>query len=372
MTTTPVAVADDTEPGADPVGAPAPAEAKSGRFAAGSSARYALILAAGYVISLVIFGVLVASKGADPISVYHTIVSSTLLNGDALQQVALRAVPIGLAALAVAVPARAGLINVGGEGQLIMGAVAATGVGVAVGPHVPGVLAWILTCAAGALAGGSWALIAGGLRTWLGASEAVTTLLLNFIANDIMLYLIYQAWKDPHGSGQPQSSPLVQTARLPKIFSSQLNIGVLIALAFVALTWFLLQRTGWGFQLRVVGGNSEAARRSGLKVSYLLLSSMAVGGALAGLGGALNLDGVETQLRPDITVTFGYVAFLASFLGRHRPIKVVGAAILFSAIALSGNGLQITDGLDGTIVDVLLALIVVVPLVVTKFRRRTA
>ena len=99
---------------------------------------------------------------------------------------------------------------------------------------------------------------------------------------------------------------------------------------------------------------------------------MAVGGALAGLGGALNLAGVETQLRPDLTASYGYVAFLASFLGRHQPIKVVAAAVLFSAIALSGNGLQITDGLDGAIVDVLLALIVAVPLVMAKYRRRSA
>lgn len=334
--------------------------------------RYALIITLGYLTSLVIFGVLVAVNGAGPISVYHTIISSTLLNGGALQQTALRAIPIGLAALAVAVPARAGLINVGGEGQLIVGAVAATGIGVTIGAQVPGALSWAAMCIAGALAGAAWAVLSGVLRTWLGASEAVTTLLLNFIANDVMLYLIYQAWKDPHGSGQPQSRPLAHAAQLPKLFDSQLNFGVLIALVAVATTWWLLQRTGWGFQLRVVGGNTEAARRAGLRVNVLLLSSMAVGGALAGLGGALNLAGVETQLRPDITVTFGYVAFLASFLGRHQPVKVLGAALLFSAVALSGNGLQITDGLDGTIVDILLALLVAVPLVVAKYRRRAA
>jgi general nucleoside transport system permease protein len=334
--------------------------------------RYGIIVTVGYAVSLVVFGILVAFKGAGPISVYHTIISSTLLNSGALQQTALRAVPIALAALAVTIPARAGLINVGGEGQLIIGAVAATGIGVAIGAHVPGVVSWIAMCAGGAVGGAIWAALAGILRTWLGANEAVTTLLLNFIANDIMLYLIYQVWKDPNGSGQPQSRPLADAATLPKMFGSQLNIGIVIALATAAGVWFLLTRTSWGFQLRVVGGNAEAARRSGLRVKALLLSSMAAGGALAGLGGALNLAGVETQLRPDITVTFGYVAFLASFLGRHHPLKVVGAAVLFSAVALSGNGLQIDNGLDGTIVDILLALIVAVPLVVAKHRRRSS
>jgi ABC-type uncharacterized transport system permease subunit len=355
-----------------PIASPPPAPKKEPWWQLGTSSRYVGAIVGGYVVSLAIFSVLVALKGAGPFSVYHTMVQSTLLNSNSLQQTVLRAIPIALAALAVAVPARAGLINVGGEGQLILGAVAATGIGVAIGAHVPGVVSWIAMCLGGAAAGAVWASISAVMRTWLGASEAVTTLLLNFIANDILLYLIYQSWKDPNGSGQPQSRPLPNHAQLPKLFGSQLNLGLLIALGAAVAIWYALQRTSWGFALRVVGGNREAARRSGLRVNALLISSMAVGGALAGLGGALNLAGVETILRPGTTATFGYVAFLASFLGRHQPVKVVAAAVLFSAIALSGNGLQISDGLDGAIVDVLLALIVAVPLVMAKYRRRSA
>jgi simple sugar transport system permease protein len=122
----------------------------------------------------------------------------------------------------------------------------------------------------------------------------------------------------------------------------------------------------------VVGGNPEAARRAGLPVKPLLVSSMVVGGALAGLGGALNLAGVETQLRPGTTITFGYIAFLASYLGRHNPGKVVVASVVFSAIALSGNGLQIADNLDGEIVNVLLGLIVLAPLILAKHGKRSA
>jgi general nucleoside transport system permease protein len=329
------------------------------------------LVSAAYIGSLVAFGLVVAAKGQNPLDVYHTMIKTTALNWGSIQQTLLRSIPISLAALAVAVPARAGLVNVGGEGQLIIGAVAATGIGVAVGPHAAGPLSWLAMGVAGALAGGAWAMLAGYLRTALGANEAVTTLLLNFVANDVMLYLIYQPWKDPHGSGQPQSRPLAAAAQLPRLFGSQLNLGLVVAIVVAALLWFLLQRTGWGFALRVVGGNREAARRAGLPVNRLLVSSMLVGGALAGLGGALNLAGVETQLRPDITVTFGYVAFLASFLGRHQPVKVVGAAVLFSAIALSGNGLQLDNGLDGAIVDVLLGLIVVAPLMLAKSRGRT-
>jgi simple sugar transport system permease protein len=322
--------------------------------------------AAGLLGSLVAFSAIVAILGAGPVSVYSTIVRSSILDNGAFSQTLLRAIPISLAALAVAVPARAGLVNVGGEGQLIIGAVAATGVGLAIDTHVPGVVSWVAMGLAGAVGGAIWAGIAGVLRAVLSANESVSTLLLNFIANDVMLYLIYQPWKDPHGSGQPESRPLAHKAVLPAIFGSQVNLGVIIAAVVALIIWQVLGRSSWGFSLRVAGGNARAAQRAGLPVRRLIVSSMMVGGALAGLGGALNFAGVETQLRPGITASFGYVAFLASYLARHHPLRVVLAAFVFSAIALAGNGLQLTEGLDGNIVDVLLALIVFGPLVVAR------
>jgi len=321
-----------------------------------------------YAACLAVFGLIVALRGFNPVNVVETMVRSTLLEPGALQQAALRAVPLVLAALAVSVPARAGLVNVGGEGQLIMGAVAATGIGVAVGAALPGPLSWLVMGVAAMAAGGIWAGIPGVLRTLLGANEAVTTLLMNFVANDIMLFLIYQSWKDPKSSGQPQSRPLDPDAQLPLLFGSQLNLAVPVAVMVAAGVWFLLRRTGWGFALRIVGGNQEAGRRGGLPVKSLMVSSMVVGGALAGLGGMLNLAGLEFQLRPDITLTFGYVAFLASWLGRHDPVKVVAAAVLFALIAVSGNGIQLTYGINGSIVDILLGLIVMAPLILTRGR----
>ena len=323
-----------------------------------------------YLGSLAVFALLVAVKGASPLGVFGTMIRSSIFEPGSLDQVLLRAVPVALAALAVTVPARAGLVNVGGEGQLIVGAVAAAGIGIALGARVPGPVCWLVMALGGAAAGAVWAGISGVLRTRFGANEAVTTLLLNFVANDIMLYLIYQPWKDPNGSGQPQSRPLAARAQLPHVFNASLEVGVLVAAALAVVTWWLLKRTGWGFALRVVGGNREAARRFGLPVERLLVSSMLAGGALAGIGGMLNLAGVELQLRPGITAGFGYVAFLASWLGRHDPWKVVAAAVLFSAINLSGNGLQLGYGLDGNVVNILLALIVVGPLVLARSRKR--
>lgn len=326
-------------------------------------------LVGAYLVALVLFGLVAYSRGANPLGVFSAMLQSSVLNVGSIEQVVLRAIPISLAALAVAVPARAGLVNVGGEGQLIMGAIAATGIGVAIGASLPGPVTWLLMAIAGGAAGGVWAGISAVLRTNVGANEAVTSLLMNFIANDLMLYLIYQPWRDKFSSGQPQSQPLVHSAQLPELFGGQLNVGVLVTIGLAVATWYLVRRSHWGFALRVVGGNSDAAQRAGLPIKRLLISSMLVGGALAGLGGMLNLAGLEYQLVPGITASFGYVAFLASWLGRHDPVKVVVASLIFSAIALSGNGIQLGYGLDGSIVDVLLALIVAAPLVLSKTRK---
>lgn len=326
---------------------------------------------AAYGVCIAVFGVVVATQGADPFAVYRSIVHSALFSDGSISQILVRAVPIVLGALAVSVPARAGLVNVGGEGQLIVGAIAATGVALYVlGSGVPSPVALALMALAGIAAGALWGSIAGALRVGLSANEAVTTLLMNFIANDVLLYLLYQPWKDPAGTGQPQSRPLRSSDTLQNILGSKINLGVIIALVASVGVYLLLKRTGWGFALRVVGGNQEAARRAGLPSNRLMISSMAVGGGLAGLGGMLYLAGTQFQLLPGGTATFGYTAFLAAFLGRHDPVKVVLAGLAFAAIAISAPGLQLTYGLDGNAVDILLALSVAAPLALSASRSK--
>ena len=330
--------------------------------------RFGVVIAS-YVVCLVLFGAIVAVKHASPFGVYNSMFHDALLGDGSLIEVLTRAVPIALAALAVSIPARAGLVNVGGEGQLIVGAIAASGLGVYIVGSLPGPLGWALMALGGAGAGAVWAGIPALLRNYLGANEAVTTLLLNFVANDLMLYLLYQPWRDPTGGGQPLSSPLPGRDMLPNLLGSQVNLAMIVAVVVAVAVWALLARTGWGFALRVVGGNQEAARRAGLPVSRLMISSMVVGGAIAGLGGMLNLAGSQDQLLPGGTATYGYIAFLAAFLGRHKPFRVVLAALLFSAIAIGNSGLELNYNLDGSVVDALLALLVVAPLWLSRRRK---
>ncbi|MCU1345300.1 MAG: inner-rane translocator [Acidimicrobiia bacterium] len=306
--------------------------------------------------SLAIFAFFMVAKGAGPLDAYRSM-WDTLQTSTSLEGLLVKGTPLILAALAVTVPAKAGLVNVGGEGQLIIGGVAAAGMSLWLDGSTPSWLALFLMGLAAAVAAGLWAALAAALRLLVGISEAVTTLLANYIAIDVMLYLIFEKWKDPKGSGQPTSRPLAASQHLPILGSGRVHAGILVAVVATAAVWWALTHTRWGFQLRVVGGNSEAARRAGLPVGMLLLSAMFVGGALAGIGGFTQLAGAEFKLRTGFCATYGYIAFLASWLARHRPVRVAIAALVLSAISVSGDSLQLDSQLPAATVNVLMALV---------------
>jgi ABC-type uncharacterized transport system permease subunit len=307
--------------------------------------------------ALVMFGAFMAIKGVNPFSAYADMWRSTFTSSDSIGEIFIKASPILFAALAVTVPARAGLINVGGEGQLVIGGVAACGVSLALGPNANGTVAMVLMILGAAVAAGAWSALAGVLRLWVNINEAVTTLLLNYVAVDVLAFLIFDRWKDQNGSGQPASVPLPINQRLPLIGTSIVNVGIIFALVAAIVVWLLLNKTTWGFRLGVVGGNPEAARRAGYKVGFLLIGAMAVGGALAGLGGYVQLAGTEFKLRQGFLVGYGYIGFLASWLARHHPLKVIVASLALAAIAIGGDSLQIDSNLPAAAVNILMALV---------------
>jgi ABC-type uncharacterized transport system permease subunit len=316
--------------------------------------RYAV----AYLAALVIFGAIVMLKGANPVTTLTDMVTATL-DTRSMGDVLVRTAPYLLAALAVAVPARAGLVNVGGEGQIVIGCVGAAAAAQWLDGDAPGGVVIVAMMLFAMLAGGLWAGLAGGMRVALRIPEAITTLLLNYVAIDVMLYLIYDPWKDASGTGQPTSKPLSEGAELPTFGFGEgtVHIGILVALAATVIVWLVLRSTSWGFTLRVVGGNGDAAKRAGLPVGRLLLSAIVVGGALAGLAGMVHFAGTEYKLRTGMTAGFGYTAFLASWLGRHHPLKVIYAAALLAFLAIGGSSLQLDARLPAATVNVLMALV---------------
>lgn len=306
--------------------------------------------------ALTIFGAFMMTKGVNPLTAYSDMWRSNFSDIDSLGEILIKAAPILLAALAVSVPARAGLINVGGEGQLVIGGVAAMGISLGLGSSVNPGIAFVLMILAAAAAGAAWAAVAGALRMLFNINESVTSLLLNYVAADVLAYLIFDRWKDLNGSGQPASRPLPVDQRLSLLSGSRVHIGIFIALGLAIAVWFLVSRTTWGFRLGVVGGNADAARRAGYRVGPLLIGAIAVGGALAGIGGFVQLAGVEFKLRQGFLFGYGYIGFLASWLTRHHPLRVVVGSLALAAIAVGGDSLQIDSGLPAAGVNILMAL----------------
>jgi simple sugar transport system permease protein len=311
---------------------------------------------AALLAALVIFSAIIVLRGANPLEVFPDMWMSTFARGRSISEIFIRMAPIVLAALAVVVPARAGMANVGGEGQVIVGAIAACGLGLLLGDTIPGTALLGLMLVGGIAAGAAWAGIAGGLRLVFKVNEAVSTLLLNFIALDLLLFLIYQPWRES-SAGQPTTVELLDDAKLPVITGTGVHIGIILAVIATAIVYVVLTYTRWGFRLSVVGGNAEAARRSGMRVPILLLSALLVGGALAGLAGVIEFSGVEYKLRPGFGAQIGYVGFLASWLARHKPIPVLIAAFVFAALTVAGDSLQLDAHLPAATVSILTALI---------------
>ena len=330
-----------------------------------SAGRWAGALGA----ALVIFSVLLLVKGVNPLDAYSRMWDSTFNRPRSVQEIFVQMTPLVLGALAVAVPARAGLTNVGGEGQIIIGAVAACGTFLMLGDGAPGGLIVVAMLLASMVAGALWAGLAAVLRLAAGVNEAISTLLLNFIALDVLLFLIYQPWRDDP-VGQPTTKELVDSAKLPVLAAgNKVHIGIVIALVLVVVVQLLLNRTRWGFRISVAGGNAEAARRAGLKVGFLVISALMIGGALAGLAGMIHFAGVEYKLRPGFGNQLGYTSFLACWLARHQPFPIVVAAFVFAALSVAGDSLQLDSGLPGSSVNVLTALILIAVLGFTTKRK---
>ena len=309
-----------------------------------------------FVASLVVFALLLVANGADPIAGYRAMWNSITRDSSAFGDVLIRTVPYLLGALAVIVPARAGLFNIGGEGQLLLGAIGAMWIANALDQSLPRGLTLALMAVVAMLFAGAWAALAAALRLVAGTNEAISTLLLNYLATLLLGWLVFGRWKDPTSTGFPRTRPFETTESLPMLWG-RVHIGVAIAIPVTILVWAALRYTAWGFQLTVLGQNPEAARRAGFRTGALSLSALALGGALAGLGGMLQTSGVESNLRPGIMSGYGFTAVLAAWMVRQSPIKAMASAFLLAAIAIGGNGLKIREGLSAASVNILMAII---------------
>jgi ABC-type uncharacterized transport system permease subunit len=310
--------------------------------------RLLLSVGIGFGLSFVIGGVLIATVGADPIAAARVALEGALTTRRGLGNTLVFATPRLLVGLGACVAIRSGVFNLGGEGQLQVGAIGAALVGVLLGPVVAPAHLLIALVAAAAF-GGLWALIAALLQVWRGASVLITTLLMNFVAIFLVQYLVQGPFQGATAAYN-SSERIHPTAELPVIVpGTRVHLGFGIALAAVVATTLLLQRTTLGTEFRAAGFNPRAALFSGLSPARLVLASMFISGTLGGLAGAGEVLGVQYRLLQGFSTNIGFEGLAVAFLAGLNPVGTLLVALLFGALQSGVLSLQHEMGIPVSI-----------------------
>ncbi len=325
--------------------------------------RYLIMI----LLVFVFFGLILVLSGKDPIKSYGDILGSTFGSTYGFSEVIVAMIPMLITALAVALPWRAGLINIGGEGQLYIGAAFATWAALTF-TNWP---AWVLLPAMvllGMIGGALWAFIPGFLKAIGLVNETITTLLLNSVAPKIVAFLIFGFWHSAMDT--VKTANFVPAALLPTFFGTRIHLGFVIALILLALFWFVMKYTRWGLEIRAIGGNAQAARRNGIPLKGYLIIVMCVGGAIAGLAGMAQVSGFYGVLLLNFSAGLGFMGFLISWLAGGQPIGILVMSFVVATITTGGNLLQLTRDLPYAVINILLAFTLFIVLARPKFFER--
>jgi simple sugar transport system permease protein len=331
---------------------PGPSTAPQARAQVVKALRSSSVVVGAVVISLIIGAIILAVSGANPLEAYLALLRGAFGSMDALGRTLEKATPLIFGGLSVAFAFKAGLFNIGGQGQLLFGALTAAVVGYQI-EGLPFIIHMPLAFMAGAVAGFLYGAIPGALKTYTGAHEVITTIMLNFVATNITDYLTNTRFKDP-STIITRTPAIAESAAIPRI--GTLPLGFFIAVAICLLTWWILMRTTLGYEIRTVGLNSEAARYAGMKVSRTIILTMAIAGLLAGIGGSVETLGVDGRYEPGFNVGLGFDGITIALLGKTSPIGVIPAALLVGVLKAGSSQMQFDAGVAAEITDVLQAL----------------
>ncbi len=314
------------------------------------------------LVAFLVGSVVIAGTGANPIQAYAALLQGAVGNRGLVATTLVKSIPLMLAGLAVVLAYRASVFNIGGEGQIYMGALFAVWVGTLL--HLPAGLHLLVALAAGMLGGFLWSAIPGYLKATRGFNEVIVTIFMNYIALAIVGYLVHGPMRE--SGWNFQSRAVDATARLPIILSgTSLHLGLVVALIAAAAVYVLLFHTPLGYQLRMVGFNAEAARYAGIKVTRITVLAMALSGALAGLAGAVELTGMQYRLLEGFSPGWGFDAIAVALVGQLHPAGVLLAALFFGALRTGANSMQTAVGLPVVVVQVIQGLTVLFMMVGT-------
>lgn len=318
-------------------------------------------------IALVISGIIIAAVGGDPVRSYLHILNAAFGSIGVLSDTLVKATPLLLTGLACALAFRMRLWNIGAEGQFLLGAWGASAVVLA--PILPaGTPAFIVIPAmmlAGAAAGAAWGLIPGILRARLGVNEIITTLMLNYVALFWIQFWVFGPWSQ---GGFQQTRPFPPEAFLPRLtdFASAVpalggltvHLGLVFGLIAAAIVWVGLERSRWGYEIRLAGDSERAARYAGIDIARNVIVVFAISGALAGLAGMSEVSGAVHRLQDRISPGYGFTAIIIAYLARFDPLKVIVASVLFGALILAGREIQ-PSGVPAMIQGIILFSLIV-------------
>ena len=322
--------------------------------------RYSIMI--GYPTLAAIFALLLSSGlilavGAEPSIAFHALISGAFGNANNIAESLLKATPLLFAALGMCAAFQCRMWNIGAEGQLYIGALAATIAGVSL-PFSSSLIAIPTLMAVSFLAGGCWAAIPGWLKSRFGVSEIITTIMMNYIAIFLISYAVQHPLKDPQGY-LPQSSLLSEAAILPGLIAkTRLHIGIVLAIFGAVLLHFIFRKTTLGYQMRVVGRNPQAAQYGGMNVGGIILISMVISGGFAGLAGMGEVAGVHHRLLENISPGYGYTAIVIALLSYLHPLAVIIVSILFAGLIVGADSMQRVAGLPAALTFVVQGLVV--------------
>jgi simple sugar transport system permease protein len=298
--------------------------------------------------ALAVGAVMLLLLGANPIKAYGALLEGSFGSANALAETAVKAVPLLLVGLGICIAFRANVINIGGEGQMIIGAILATLVGLLL-PGLPGWLVITLAIVAGFLGGALWGAIPGALKAYFSVNEILSTVMMNAIAVQIMSYLLRGPMIDPSqaelASKIPQTAALEQAFRLPRLVPTRLHLGAILAIALAFLVYILLWRTTLGYRIRAVGQNPDASRYGGIRVRRHIVIALLLSGAFAGLAGAIQVYGLNYRMITDgsasgFTGSAGFNGIVAALFGQLHPLGTIPASFFFGALLVGANKLQ--------------------------------
>ncbi|MDM0111473.1 ABC transporter permease [Variovorax sp. J22R133] len=302
--------------------------------------------------ALLLFGLLVSFTGVNPVDVWVILFKGAFGDWFSWQNTLQRAAPLMLTALCVAIPARAGLVIIGGEGALVLGGLACAATAQLL-PLPTNVIGTVMTCIAGAIVGGLWIALAGWLRQYRGINETISSLLLAYIAIGIFKHLVEGPLRDPSSLNKPSTFSLNEGLLIGGIAGSDVHWGLVIGVVACLGLGLWLRATASGFSIRVVGGNPRTAQLVGLPATKLILVACGVGGACAGVAGAVEVAAVHTNANASLIAGYGYAGILVAFIARHNPMAIIPVAILFGGFGAAGSMLQRRLGLPDASVLVL-------------------